>query len=126
MNIIEKMAINIVKRTKKVDVKNLYIGNLGIIYDCEETKEDNDIYDITLKLQSHKEGRLLLRNIGHYLDLQTNIRYPDSNISIGSVHVYDERPAKDLLYSEEIVPEKISRTKILRKYKEYMNNNEMK
>lgn len=98
-----------------LQVKDLSIGNIGIIkdYEKEEFLHPNRI-DIALKIESYLNNRLLLRFDDHFLDLDNYIKYDYNNIGLGQLIVSNIEPI--VMAFGEIQGSEIPKKKILEMY----------
>lgn len=73
--------------------KNCYVGDVGIICDSDKTeaKSSNEI-NIELKIKLIKEKCRLLRHGNYFRDMDTHIKYYDTNIALGSCRVINSTP----------------------------------
>lgn len=103
------------KLNEKLPIKNLFIGNIGLIYDSIKEEQNSNI-KIELKCHCVKRNALLLKNDNTYQDLETYINYPLTNICIGQKRIIESHPFINHIIDDEEIEEKMELFKILNKY----------
>lgn len=104
------------KMLEKLPVKNLVLGKIGYVSKLIRKDTDNEV-QLTLKCSPIKSRALLLKENDVYTDLETHIKYPCNNFSLGNIIALCEEPIYHYLTSEDTKEDSIEYYKILSKYR---------
>lgn len=104
------------KLQEKLPIKNLYIGNIGVIWYSEKEEQNSEI-KIALRCSYTKKNALLLKSGESFKDLESFISYPESNINIGQSRVVASQPFIRSISTDNDIEEEMELSKVLSKYR---------
>lgn len=109
------------KLREKLPIKNLYIGNIGVMVERVKKEQDDEV-KIVLKCSRIKTAALLLKDdTGGYLDLETFKKYHENNITVGQMRVVEKHRFLSDISEDSDIEESMELAKVLSKYKKIIN-----